>query len=68
MSETDPLSTELPAEVDPADLAEQQRSSAPSEDADELGGPLGDVEASEADVVEQRQAVPDADDDEESRA
>ncbi|MGQ7297874.1 hypothetical protein [Quadrisphaera sp. KR29] len=63
MSETDPL----PAEADPADLAEQQRAVAPSEDADEVG-PLGDVEASEADVVEQRLAVPDADDDEEPRA
>lgn len=59
------------SETDPADLADQLRSVVPDDDeaAADLERPIGDVEASEADVVEQRLVVPglDEDDDEETR-
>ncbi|TXR57927.1 hypothetical protein [Quadrisphaera setariae] len=59
------------SETDPADLADQLRPAVPDEDdaAADLDRPIGDVEASEADVVEQRLVVPDLaeDDDEETR-
>ncbi|WP_211319804.1 hypothetical protein [Quadrisphaera granulorum] len=53
------------SETDPADAADQLRPAVPDEDdaAADLALPLGDVEASEADVIDQRLVVPDLDED-----